>query len=647
MLKRDGGKRDFNNLALYLPGRLVRKQAAGAFERYAKQLPTLNAAVSGIKNIAEPTEAESLRVWDSAFSDYEILMNGGLADGAVRRKVLAALDASGAPLARTRAALRRSFSYKLGRWIDRGRKPEAIRDQRAGKCGRKPKAELTEDDLNKLTARALHLRSVPAAWRELMEAGELSAGVTQSYISNTASKSYCPETIRVQVAQRVGLVQDIHHGPRQAKLNGPHITRDWSDTSPGDWQQADDVTLEVYYWLERDGVPQVMRGQFLVMIDLRSLRILSYALHSENNYNATVIRGLMLRTHDSYGLPRNGYYYEKGMWKSARLVKGRDLPTGSEIELEQTENGFRDFGLRFTHANLPRGKPVERVIGLLQAKLRDQPGWVGPNEMREKYERVQKLLLQARSGAVHPSSHFLHRDEWNQRLEEVCEAYNNEPQQGRMLNGLSPREFWDRHFDYTRPLMRLGPQTRYLLENHRRPLKVTQKGLCIPVGKIRHWFISAELGAHVGKIVQAYFNPEDMRSVFVLPSISSKEVLIVPAAPTLPAMTATPDQMRQAAKACDEFRQPARTVYTEIKTHFPDNGPSPFRRELLDPEAVEMGREIADGKAAIKQEENQRTTTQRKLNKYRSRFGGTRGQEAVHPDRLMTGYEMMEEATDE
>lgn len=646
VLAADEGRRDFKNLAIYLPGKLTQKKVVGMFDRYAKELPSLTAAVAGIKNLSEPTEEERLRVWDSAFSDYQNLVTGGMADGAARRRVLAALDAGGVPLARTRAALRRSFCYKLGRWIEGGQKPDAIRDLRSVKCGRKRKAELTPDDLNKLTARALHLRSVPAAWRELLQTGELSAGVTQNYISNTASKSYCPEVIRAQVAQQVDLVQDIHHGPRQAKLNGPHVTRDWSDTSPGDWQQADDVTLEIYYWLERDGVPQVMRGQFLLMIDLRSLRILNYALHSENNYNATVIRGLMLRTHDSYGMPRKGYYYEKGMWKSARLVKGRDVPTGSEIEFEQTENGFRDFGMEFRHANLPRGKPVERVIGLLQAKLRDQPGWVGPNEIREKFERVQKLLLQARSGAVHPSAHFLHRDEWNQRLQEICDDYNNEPQQGRMLRGLSPRQFWDTHFDYSRPLMRLGAHTRYLLANHRRPEKVGTKGVKITVGKQSHWFISAELGNHVGKTVQVYFDPEDMRSVFVLPTMSSKAVLVVPAAPTLPAMTATPDQMRQAAKACDDFIRPARTVFAEVKKHFPDNAPSPFRHEMPDAATLEMGREIAEGKAAIESREDQREQAEKKVKRLSRKHGVMRGQDRVSIERLNTAYQILEEKTD-
>jgi len=45
VIERDGGKGDFNNLAIYLPGRLVRKAAPEAFAKYAQQLTSPVGAV--------------------------------------------------------------------------------------------------------------------------------------------------------------------------------------------------------------------------------------------------------------------------------------------------------------------------------------------------------------------------------------------------------------------------------------------------------------------------------------------------------------------------------------------------------------------------------------------------------------------------
>ena len=56
----------------------------------------------------------------------------------------------------------------------------------------------------------------------------------------------------------------------------------------------------------------------------------------------------------------------------------------------ETELGLREFGVRFKHSRLPRSKPVERVIGALQNLMEGLPGYVGRNEMVEKFERVDR-----------------------------------------------------------------------------------------------------------------------------------------------------------------------------------------------------------------------------------------------------------------
>jgi hypothetical protein len=441
---------------------------------------------------------------------------------------------------------------------------------------------------------------------------------------------------------RLLLLDDLHHGPRQAKLKGAYITRDWSGVNPGDWYSADDTTLPLYYWQEDDlGRPQVMRGQCLLMTDCRTGRILTFALHSERNYTAKVIRGLILNTHDSYGLPRQGFYFERGTWASAKILKG----AGDEVPGEDTEIGLRSW-VEFRHAQPgnARAKTVERIIGLMQDRMEAQPGYCGRNEQIEKFEPLQKKLLAARAGRLHPREFLMHRDEWSARLAELADAYNQERQDGQMLRGLSPLEAWNQLFDSTRPLTKLSAETRYLLANHRRPLKVTKNGLCVQVGKERIWFRNEATGALVGRTVQAYFNPEDLSSIYIMLEPGDRIATVVPAAPVIPAMSATRNQMQAAQASVASHNQAARTLYQQIKPHFPENAPSPFRRVVTDEATVELGREIHADQEAIRENQGRTDSTRRKIAKYQ-RTHRVNTPDVVSDERKLAGYRLLEEAT--
>jgi hypothetical protein len=642
VIARHGGRGDFNNLALYLPGRLTRKAQPNVFDRIAKDLPSLASTIRSVADASTPTDGETLLVWTHAMEEYERLIDGGLSTHKATRRVVELLHASGLPLARSRAVLRRTFARNVDRWIDGGRVPSAIEDLRATRSGHRRALPLSEDDVNRLTARGLQ-GGLTKAWRNTMRTGELSPAAVQTYVSNPASKSYVPRRVRELVGPIVEMLQDIHHGPRQAALKGAYITRDWSDVSPGDWYQADDVTLPLYYW-EEDGEGQlhVMRGQCLPMIDCRTNRLLTFALHSERNYTAKVIRGLILKTHDTYGLPRVGFHFENGIWRSSKLIKGQT--ESDTVPSEETELGLREW-VRFMHSKPgnARSKIVERVIGLLQDRMEDQPGYCGRNEQVEKFERVQEHLRQVQTGKAAPSKFFLHRDEWIERLAQICDAYNSEIQEGK-LKGQSPREAWDSLFDMSRPLVRLTAETRYLLANHRRPLTVSNNGVCIQIGRERRWFRNEITGRLRGRMVQAYFDPASLGSIFIKLSPSDKTAAVIPAAPVIPAMSASREQMAAAMESVDAQNRPARTLYKAIESHFPDNGPSPFRRVVADPATVEAGREIAAEQAAILEKQAALFKTDRKLATAARRFGPGFTNSAVPASRRLAALEFAKEA---
>ena len=343
VIERDAGRQQFDNLALYLPGRLAHKKHALPFAQAARNLANLRPAVLGIADAVHPTASEVLLIWDSALNDYQHLVDAGMTDVKARRAVITGLDSSGLSLALTRSALRRNFCRKVDRWIEGGRTPSAICDQRSVPDRRG--TPLCEDDKKYLLSRGL-AGGLAKAWREGIQYGELSPEVIQAFISNPASKSYVPNRVRALLAPQLEMLQNIHRGPRQARLNGAYITRDWSGVAPADWYSADDTTLPLYYWEEDDdGQLRILRGQSLFMIDCRTGRVLAFAVHSERNYTAKVIRGLILRTHDTYGLPREGFYFERGTWASAKLLKG----SNDEVPGDETELGLREW-VKFMHA---------------------------------------------------------------------------------------------------------------------------------------------------------------------------------------------------------------------------------------------------------------------------------------------------------
>lgn len=203
-----------------------------------------------------------------------------------------------------------------------------------------------------------------------------------------------------------------------------------------------------------------------------------YTLLPERNYNARVIKTVIVRICDEHGLPRKGFYFEGVIWKNSRILKGD--PNADPISWPEAELGLRSLGLWFVYSRLPRSKPVEQVIGAL---MEGEPGYVGPDEMHEKFERIQKATLAVEAGKVHPSEHFRHFAQWEARLAEICEQYNSTPQDGKMTGGLSPSAAFEQLERRDDPPIKLPAGCRYLRAHHKRPFQVTSNGITLRFGK--------------------------------------------------------------------------------------------------------------------------------------------------------------------
>ena len=601
-VERAGSGTDYP-IEIFLPARLTRRTATGqpVGAPGAGNLHDLCRAFSHVKKPSEPTAQEEAFVWDTAFAELAGLVAGEMEERKARRLVFHALKYSGLRLAKSAPALEMAFSRKLARWQAGDCRPAALLDRRAGPrdAARVP---LPEADRLAIIGHSVGAGGrVSQGYREALAAGKLSAETTARTVSWPASKSYVPRRIRNAVKDDVAALEDIHHGPRRAKLNGAWIPRDYSDIGPGDVFQADDVTMPIAYWEQTPEGPVAMRGQLLLFVDVATSLILGFCLHSERNYNAALIRSTFLRVHDVWGLARRSVYFEKGIWKKSRLLTGRPA---DEITLAETEMGLREF-VQFRHADLPRGKVVENIIGKLQDMVEPEVGYLGRNEQVEKFERIQKKLLEAARGKIPFGSFLYDKAEWTGKLDGYCRTYNATRQDGR-LKGLSPMEAYETGFDYRNPMVRLDGCTRYLLTNHRRQEKISKNGIRLLWHGEPFYYRSEATSPLRGKQVLVWFDVEACPESVTITDLDRRNAIEVPRVTPLPSFTASREQLSAAHAQAAAHGSHQKTLYRIIKPHLKGQM---FRRTQADLNTAMLGDAIEEGRAKVRAKQDERNQT--------------------------------------
>jgi len=602
-LERDSGAEQYDRLELYLDDRLTRKNHAPVRAAVLRECHALEEYIASFKDPQNPTAGEQAMLWFQTFQKYEEALAAGKPATKQKRQICEFLLAKAPFIASTRAGIRKQFDRKLKRWIDGGRLPSTIEDQRSKNSGWHRAPKLSQEDRDKIVGHAVLFNGgrVSQTWRELFASEGLSEDLVSYYLVNASSKSYVPKSVRDQVRWDVASLDDIHHGPRQAQLNGAHISRDWSGVAAGDWYQADDCTLPIYY-SEPDGKGwfRLLRGQLLLMIDLRSTCILGYALLSDRNYNSLAIRTLITRTCDERGLPRKGFYFERGIWQTSRLLKG-DQRAGA-FSWPEAEKGLYDLGLRFIHARLPRAKPVERVLGAVQDLMEGIPGYAGRDERHDRFERLQDLKRQVESRKVEPEGHFLSADQWLSTLDDLCERYNAEPQNGKMTLGLAPAAAFEQFQNHHDPQTKFGASSRYLLAHHRRPARVTRNGITLRFGKNAFNYRNEATGRLIGQTVLAWFNPE-APDVLCVSDMERRNVFAVERSQEVPAVDAPEELLSTEQARIAAHQAPAKTYYRMLRSKFVPA----FRHNLVDAATTDLGRQMHEQTAAREQEQKQQS----------------------------------------
>jgi hypothetical protein len=350
---------------------------------------------------------------------------------------------------------------------------------------------------------------------------------------------------------------------------------------------GDDFTLNTYFYVpDGKGWFQLTRGQVILFIDFRSLRILGWALEPRKSYSSLTIRSLCTHVFGEFGVP-DILYFERGLWKSATLLKGKAEP----FSFTEISQGLREFGIKFIHAIRPRTKVVERIGGMFQDIAEAEPGYCGRDERHDAPESLRKQMAEVEARKVHPSKYFYSLDQWNRRIGQLTDQYNAEAQQGHILAGMSPDKAFEVFMDRNNPKMQFSAGLRYLLAHDKRLARVTLNGVTFQIGKQKFNYLGREIAHLAGCEVLVWFDPENPESIVVTNPDRTNPICVARSQqPGALERLTDPESGtlgRELARIEDQASH-MKTRFNVIKAKFP----LPQRRLLATAQAMELGQEI-------------------------------------------------------
>jgi len=595
-VRRDGGAEEWNRLELYLPERPTAKQQPARIvtEALAEGFGEIDSFIRACSNPLAPLADEQRAVWTLALDKYAALRTQGSTEKRAARRVRSYLSLRAPFLAASRGALLKAFDRKLAAFEAAGGDPKALRDRREDNGDR---FMLPENDRDLLVHRAVfyYRGDVAPAWRDLLQS-DFSEAVRERYAGKSLRKCHVPGSVMDSVGKEVEILTVMHQGKRAWDSIKGHVDRSYEGISSRKCSVWDDFTMPVYYYVpDGAGWYLLTRGQILIALDFRVLRVLGWSMQPDRNYSSLTIRSLCTHVFMEHGVPEV-LQFERGIWMSSTLLKGRNP---APFEFTQVVQGLHEFGIKFIHSIRPRSKTVERVGGLLQDLMEAEPGYCGRDERRDAPETLRKQMAEVAARKVHPSQYFYSYDDWEKRFREIVARYNATPQQGRILAGLSPEDAFAKFADPSDPPICLPAGLRYLLAHDKRQKRVDLNGVTLQFGKQKYNYRGKEIAHLVGKDVLAWFDPENPEMIAVTDMNRRNPICVARSQqPSALECVIEPESGRLAEEMRRVEGQASymKTRFNVMKAKFP----MPQRQLLAAAKAVELGRAIDGQRAAHK-----------------------------------------------
>ncbi len=614
-LRRDGGAEDWGRLEIYLPEKITPKAGPCkvVLEALVGEFAGLDSFIASCSNPAEPTEAERRGLWTLAIDEYAKLVASTPPKRAARR-IRDYLFARAAFLAPSREALLKAFQRKLAALENAGGDPKSLHDGREQNGDR---FELPGEDRDLLIHRAVfyYRGDIAPAWRDCLAKG-FSEDVRRRYSSAVTRKSYVPVSVMESVSPEVEILTVMYQGKRAFDSIKGHVNRSYEGIHSLVCMSADDFTMPVYFYVpDGNGWFTLTRGQILLFIDFRSLRIIGWSMQPDRNYSSLTIRSLCTHVFAEFGIP-DVLQFERGIWESSLLLKGRETP----LRFTEVAQGLREFGIHFIHSIRPRSKVVERVGGLMQDLMEGEPGYCGRDERRDSPEILQKHKLAVEARRMHPGECFYDAAAWNRRFGELVNQYNATPQQGKILRGLSPDKALAEFANPDDPPMQLPAEVRYLLAHDKRSTVVTLDGVKFQVGKKLFKYRGSQIAHQVGREVMVWFDPENPESV-VVTDMQRRNHICVPRAeePSALECLISPDSgtLAREMQRIEDQASYMKTRFQAVKSKYP----LPQRKLLADAKTLELGRTIESQRQANAEQKTEKTARVSAMRRKAQRMG--------------------------
>jgi hypothetical protein len=586
----DAGARNFAALAIYIPEKHARKRVHGSPLSGRFDFREIDQHFVAIANLANPSVRDLAFAWRKVIEFFCQRVEAGVAAGALKTVLRSHLLSTAPFLASSPAALKRNLNRKLQAAIESG--IDSLVDGRVEPGKSKAAKRLIASFDVDLKLLAQHARfycggRISQAYRQLHDGrchnnDRFSEAFRDAFpFDCRKAKSRVPEPIRRAAAPMVKTTAPLRLGPRAAKLALPSIQRDWSKVAAGDSYTSDDETINhyVYDWND-DGEHEfegrrfnVMRPQFLPVIDERTELPLGFSLIPHRNYTSWQIKTLMTRVcmRPEIGLPFKQFLFERSIWDSRNV---NALVEWTEIDESFGRNGI---ALKIRHATTPKAKIIEGVLGRLQNLDEYHPAYIGRGEQQVKYERVHEFLNalkrygQPRKADLYPGEMLMSLNECAEMIVGVLERYADEPQNGERLPGISPNEAW-RQLSGERVHRVLPESLRFLLATVESTKTVTAEGIELRVGRLKHKYCGSEkLGSLLGEKVRVRYNPELAEMVSVSHIASDPHganPFSVPLFERVPAHGATSKDFARAREHQDAFASHGRAIYRELSPKF-------------------------------------------------------------------------------
>lgn len=629
-IRRDNGAEDWNRLEIYLPDRLKQKDAPAVMvaKALADDFAELGGFITACTNPHSPNDTEAAGIWTLALEKFTALVNSGEPEKSASRRVRQFLFARAPFLAPSRDALWIAWKRKLETLQKANGDVKALRDGRAENGSQ---FTLPEADRDLLIHRAVfyYRGDIAPAWRDLLRKG-FSTAVVDRYAGRAERKSHVPASVMESITSEVEMLTVMHRGSRAFDSIKGFVTRSYEGISSLQCISGDDFTLNTYFYVpDGKGWFDLTRGQVILFIDFRSLRILGWALEPRKSYSSLTIRSLCTHVFGAYGVPQI-LYFERGIWKSATLLKGKTDP----FSFTEISQGLREFGVEFIHAIRPRTKVVERIGGMFQDIAEAEPGYCGRDERRDAPESLRKQMAQVAARKIHPSKYFYSLDQWNQRISELVEQYNTEAQQGHILAGMSPDQAFETHISHTNPPKQFFAGLRYLLAHDKRLAPVTTNGVTIQVGKQKFNYRGQEIAHLVGREVLAWFDPENPESIVVTDTDRTNPICVALSQnPNALESLIAPDSgtLGRELSRIEGQASYMKTRFNVVKAKFP----LPARMLLGAAQKLDLGEEIAAQKSELSEKATRRSRQRNQALQFAERTGiavPQRAQENLQPD---------------